>query len=89
MSNMKLLEIKDLNKSFDNKKILKDITCKLDKKNYKIITKRKKAIIKGIQMLKNNDILLLLGKGHETYQIIKDKKIHFSDKDIVLKYIRR
>jgi len=71
------------------KKILKDITCKLDNKNYKIIVNRKKAIKRGIQMLEKNDILLLLGKGHEDYQIIKSKKYPFSDKNIVLKYIRR
>ena len=71
------------------KKILKDITCKLYRKNYKIIVKRKKAIKKCIQKLKKNDILLLLGKGHEEYQIIKDKKIFFSDKKEVLKYTRR
>ena len=71
------------------KKILKDIICKLDKKNYKIIVNRKKAIKRGIQMLEKNDILLLLGKGHEDYQIIKNKKYPFSDKNIVLKYIRR
>ena len=70
------------------KKILKDITCKLDKNNYKIIVNRKKAIKKAIQMLKKNDILLLLGKGHEEYQVIKDKKLPFSDKKIVLNYIR-
>lgn len=71
------------------KNILKDITCKLDNKNYKIIVNRKKAIKRGIQMLEKNDILLLLGKGHEDYQIIKNKKHPFSDKNIVLKYIRR
>ena len=71
------------------KKIVKDIICKLDKHNYKVIIKREKAIKKGIQLLSNNDILLLLGKGHEDYQIIKDKVIPFSDKKIVLKYIRR
>ena len=71
------------------RKILKNIICKLDNKNYKIIVKRKKAIKNGIQMLSKNDILLLLGKGHEDYQIIKDKKYPFSDKNIVLKYIRR
>ena len=70
------------------KKILKDITCKLDKNNYKIIVNRKKAIKKAIQMLEKNDILLLLGKGHEEYQVIKDKKLPFSDKKIVLNYIR-
>ena len=71
------------------KKILKDITCKLDNKNYKIVIKRKKAIKNAIQMLSKNDILLLLGKGHEEYQIIKNKKMPFSDKNIVLKFIRR
>ena len=71
------------------KKILKDITCKLYKKNYKIILKRKKAIKKCIQKLKKDDILLLLGKGHEEYQVIKNKKIFFSDKEEVLKYTRR
>ena len=40
-------------------------------------------------MLEKNDILLLLGKGHEDYQIIKNKKYPFSDKNVVLKYIRR
>ena len=78
------------NPRYENpKKILKDITCKLDKKNYKIIVNRKKAINKSIQMLSKNDILLLLGKGHEDYQIIKGKKRHFSDKEIVQKYTRR
>ena len=71
------------------KRILKDITCKLYKKNYKIITKRKKAIKKCIQKLRKGDILLLLGKGHEEYQIIKNKKIFFSDKEEVLKFTRR
>ncbi len=71
------------------KNILKDMTCKLYKKNYKIIVNRKKAIKNAIQMLSNNDILLLLGKGHEDYQVIKNKIIPFSDKDVVLKYIRR
>ena len=38
-------------------------------------------------MLNENDILLVLGKGHENYQIIGDKVIPFSDKEIVLKNI--
>ena len=69
-------------------KIINDITCKLYKKNYEIIENRKKAIKKSIQKLSKNDILLLLGKGHEEYQIVKNEKIYFSDKKEVLKYIR-
>ena len=47
--------------------------------NFKIIYDRKKAIQEGIKMLKENDILLILGKGHEEYQVIDNKKIFFSD----------
>ena len=69
--------------------ILDDITCKLDKKNFEICVNREKAIIKCVQMLTKNDILLLLGKGHEDYQIIGNDKIPFNEKDIVLNIIRR
>lgn len=64
--------------------ILKDITNKLDNNNYEIESNREIAIKKAIQLLEKNDILILLGKGHEKYQIIKDKKIFFDDKKVVL-----
>ncbi len=69
--------------------ILNDIVNKLDTFNYKIEVDRKIAIKKGIQMLEKNDILLILGKGHEDYQIIGNKKYHFSDQEEVLKVIGR
>ena len=47
--------------------------------NYEICENRGKAIKKGINLLKNNDILLILGKGHEEFIIIKNKKIPFND----------
>ena len=58
-----------------------------DKKNYEIEVNREKAIKKGIQKLNKNDILLILGKGHEDYQIISDQKYHFSDMEVVLAYL--
>lgn len=67
--------------------IINDIIQKLDKNNYEIEINREKAIKKGIQMLKKNDILLILGKGHEDYQIINGVKNHFSDIEVVLKSI--
>ncbi len=39
-------------------------------------------------LLKENDILMILGKGHEDYQIIGTEKIHFSDQEEVEKYIK-
>jgi len=71
------------------KTILEDMTRNLEQSNYQIIVNRKIAIKKGIQSLTKNDILLVLGKGHETYQIIKNKKIYFSDREIILECIRR
>ena len=38
-------------------------------------------------MLVDKDILLILGKGHEDYQIIGTVKHHFSDQEEVRKYI--
>ena len=67
--------------------ILDDITVNLDKNNYEIEVNRENAIKKGIQLLSNNDILMLLGKGHEKYQIIGDTKIPFDDKKIVFENI--
>lgn len=69
--------------------IIEDIVQNLDNKNYEIEENREKALFKGIQKLSKNDILLVLGKGHEDYQIIGEDKIHFSDKEIILKNIRR
>lgn len=68
----------------DPNEIINDMVDTLDNTNYEIEVNREKAIKKGIQKLTNNDILLLLGKGHETYQIIGDKKIDFDDKKVVL-----
>ena len=69
--------------------ILDDITNKLDRKNYEIIVNREESINKSVQTLQKNDILLLLGKGHENYQIIGNKKFPFNDKETVLKIIGR
>ncbi|MDD8021472.1 MAG: UDP-N-acetylmuramoyl-L-alanyl-D-glutamate--2,6-diaminopimelate ligase [Acidobacteriota bacterium] len=47
--------------------------------NYEKISDRKKAIEKAILMAQKGDWVVLAGKGHETYQIFKDRTIHFSD----------
>ena len=72
----------------DPKDIMKDMLEGVKKDNHLVILDRKEAIIKGIDTLDNNDILLILGKGHEDYQIIGKEKIHFSDKEIVLNNIK-
>ena len=72
----------------NQKDIFNDMTSNIEKDNYEIIYDRKEAICKAINLLKKKDSLLILGKGHEDYQIIKDKKIYFSDFDVVKNYIK-
>lgn len=54
-----------------------------DLKDVSIIYNRKEAIKKALEIVDKGDVILIAGKGHEDYQIIKDKKIHFSDKEVV------
>ena len=67
--------------------IISDIVMGIKKENYEIIKDRKKAIIEGISYLNDNDILLILGKGHENYQIINGKKRYFSDLNTTMEII--
>lgn len=67
----------------DPNKIMDDIIKGVEKNNYKIILDRKDAIKQGIDMLQPEDILLILGKGHEDYQIIGHEKIHLDDAEEV------
>lgn len=71
----------------DPSDIVKDMLNGVAFNNYEVCLDRKKAIHKGINLLKDNDILLILGKGHEEFIIFKDKKIPFNDKKEVLAYI--
>ncbi len=54
----------------------------------KEIPNRRKAIFEAINNLKKNKILIIAGKGHEKFQIIKNKNIKFDDVKVVQNYIR-
>ena len=70
----------------DPKNIMNDITKDLKYDNFEIIFDRKEAIYKGIESMEPSDILLILGKGHEDYQILGHEKIHFDDHEVVDKW---
>ena len=50
------------------------------------ITLRAEAIRAALDMARGGDVVLIAGKGHEDYQIIGDKKTHFSDAEVVRQY---
>ena len=73
----------------DPLKIIEDIKKGINSsKPYKIIPDRREALKFSIKNLQKGDILLVAGKGHETYQEIKGKKYPFSDQEEILKIIR-
>ncbi len=70
----------------DPKKIMDDIINGVEKENYEIILDRKEAIKKALDRIEKDDIVLILGKGHEDYQIIGHEKIHLDDSEEIKKY---
>lgn len=72
----------------DPNQIINDLLKEKINNNYIIELDRKEAIIKGISLLNNNDILMILGKGHEDYQIIGKEKLYFNDKETVLNILK-
>ena len=55
---------------------------KKTKGEYKIVQNRKKAIQQAIRRARKNDIVVIAGKGHETYQEINGVKNHFDDREV-------
>ena len=49
---------------------------------------REAAIRRAIQEARAGDFVLIAGKGHETYQIFKDRTIHFDDREVARKVLR-
>ena len=50
---------------------------------------RKIAITKAIQELEQKEILLILGKGDETYQILGDKSVEFDDREVAREVLKQ
>jgi UDP-N-acetylmuramoyl-L-alanyl-D-glutamate--2,6-diaminopimelate ligase len=49
---------------------------------------RKEAIRKAIELAQPGDTVVIAGKGHEDYQIFKDKTIHFDDREVAREFIK-
>ncbi|MEF9933731.1 MAG: UDP-N-acetylmuramoyl-L-alanyl-D-glutamate--2,6-diaminopimelate ligase [Clostridium sp.] len=70
--------------------IIEDILPGVKESNceYVIIVDRKEALKYAINNAKKDDVIVVAGKGHETYQILKDKTIDFNEKEIVLQFLK-
>jgi UDP-N-acetylmuramoyl-L-alanyl-D-glutamate--2,6-diaminopimelate ligase len=65
------------------KEILKGVKTK---ENFEVNANREEAIKRGIEISKKGDIILICGKGHETYQEVMGVRSPFDDKEMVEKY---
>ena len=70
--------------------IIADIEKGIEKTKgrYKVVVDRRKAIEEAIEMMNNNDIVVLAGKGHEPYQEINGEKLPFDERIIVKEILK-
>ncbi|PAQ13195.1 UDP-N-acetylmuramoyl-L-alanyl-D-glutamate--2,6-diaminopimelate ligase [Bacillaceae bacterium SAOS 7] len=69
-------------RSEDPLAILKDMEAGVQGENYTIIADRKEAIFHAIEAAQAGDIVVIAGKGHETYQIVGDRVLDFDDRAV-------
>jgi len=55
------------------------------KADYRSIESREEAIAEAVKLARTGDVIMVLGKGHENYQIVGTRKYPFDDRDIVRK----
>lgn len=73
----------------DAQKIIDDILKGVKGGVYKVIPDRKEAIGYALSIAKSGDVVLLAGKGQETYQILGKEKIHFDEREIVKEFLEK
>ena len=49
---------------------------------------RRAAITRAIKEARPGDIVILAGKGHETYQVLKDRTVDFDDREVAREVLR-
>ena len=68
-------------------KILEDSIKGFETKKYIVKKEREDGIGTAVKLAEKGDIILVLGKGHETYQIVGKTKYHFDDREILCREI--
>ena len=74
-------------RSEDPQAIIKEILVGFKKHKPEVIVDREEAIGKALQVAEKGDVVLIAGKGHEDYQIFKDRTISFDEREVVRKHL--
>lgn len=75
----------------DPLKIISEIEIGVKEKTeeYEIISDRRDAIFRGVNLAKSGDVVIIAGKGHENYQLIGGDKFHFDDREVAAEALKR
>jgi len=71
--------------------IIDDIVSGISDLNssYKTLENRREAICLALDTLEAGDVLVIAGKGHETYQILGKEKVQFDDREVVAEHMKK
>lgn len=61
---------------------------KVEKSRYAIIADRREAIRHAIHLARTGDLVVIAGKGHENYQLVKDQVLEFDDRKVAAEFLR-
>ena len=75
-------------RSEDPEAIAADILRGVKKKNFSLVLDRRAAIQRAVSAAAEGDVVLVAGKGHEGYQIFKDRVLRFDDREVVGECLR-
>ena len=77
-------------RSEDPAAIIRDVEAGMGayQEKYTVVENRKEAIAHAMQIAREGDVVILAGKGHETYQILKDGTIDFDERAIVMEIFK-
>ena len=67
--------------------IIRQIVAGVEKNNYEIVENRPEAIRKAMDIAQKDDMIVLAGKGHETYQEINGVKYHLDEREEVAAHL--
>ncbi len=73
----------------DPETIIKDMEKGIESSNYVVEIDRKQAIHRAIDLARESDVILIAGKGHETYQIIGRETYPFDDYQVAHDYLEK
>ena len=70
--------------------IIRDILEGMDSEGtpYIVVEDRVEAIRRAMDLARSGDVIILAGKGHETYQIVGQEKRHLDEREVVADYVR-